>query len=266
MIGFDIGPPVFDPSRAITASGRVAQVQAVADAAYFHARVKLTSPILAGETMTIGYDTYADDRGESILPNGVQTRVRSEFALQLTGSASARLFVTDAYDQFGVWHARNEPGPANDDSARTYHSTRTDGGPWNLVRWKNDAAHGSDDGTFMFPATVQEIGVLRIRLASDKPSTSDAVVVDGNQIDIRLPWTLLQVADPTQRSVIDDDKATWPRETTTTDGIALAVSFAGELVETPRVSWNTWNEPPPFREYEKASLEIVAQQMRALSE
>lgn len=246
--------PEVQPYKAQGGAGRITRVSTSADAEFHRVKIELASPLGATERLLVAYDTYADDRGETKLPDGTVTRQRSEFVLDLQGRA-ADLKVTAAYDQFGVWHDTQRGFL---DPNRPYRSTATEGAPWNLVRWKNNGVHGSDDGRYQFPETVQDIGKLRVREASAPATSLDAVVVDGTTIDVRLPWTLLQVTDPTTLHVLDDNPSTRERETVVTPGFRLAIVLGASVVETDRVSWSGWEAAPAFRERKKASYDIFA--------
>ena len=267
LLKFELDPPSFDMFAPTVSAGRVAEVRAAADAEFFHLKITLRSPLAEGETMTIGYDTYADDRGESVLPNGKKTSQRSELALVVTRK-SAELMVMEAYDQFAVWHD-TQSGWHNKTEGhlpegRPYRSIPSDGGKWNLVRWQNNSEHGSDDGVYKFPATVQEIGKMRVREAAEQETGQSVVVFDDATITIRVPWTLLQVTDPSELRVLDDDPSTRPRETTITEGFRIAVSLDDELVETPRLRWPGWETVPPYKEAKKLAYAIFAEGLRAI--
>src|SRR5262249_2558086 len=134
-------------------SGRIAKVRAARDEAFFHLEVTLTKGLADGESLTIGYDTYRRDLGESILPDGTVTSNRAELALTIKAPDAAQLYVTEAYDLFGIWHGTST-------AKQLYHSIPTDGAPWMPVRWKNDQDHSSKDGKLTFPETIQPIGRL----------------------------------------------------------------------------------------------------------
>lgn len=268
LLGFEPDPPAFDMFSPTTGGGRIAEVRASVDAEFFHLKLRLTAPLADGEPLVIGYDTYDDARGESVLPNGKRTAQRSELALTVTLPGEAELRVMEAYDQFGVWHDIQDawhdkevselPGP------QPYHSIASDGGKWNLVRWKNNTTHGSEDGVYKFPETVQEIGRLRVRRSAEPETGHSAVIVDGSELRIRVPWTLLQITDPSSLLVLDDDPKTRPRETTVTEGIRVAVSLGDELVETPRHRWARWDKTPPYRERRKLGYAIFAEALRTI--
>lgn len=267
LLAFELAPPDYSKLPETTGTGRVRRVRAAANAEYFHLAIDLASPLADGETLTIGYDTYADDRGESVLPDGRRTTQRSELALSVT-TKIADLSVMAPYDQFGVWHdtqaAWHERTVSELPSGRPYRSVPSDAGIWNLVRWKNNGEHGSEDGAYRFPATVQDIGHLRVRRAGELETSLDAVVLDGSSLTVRVPWTLLQVTDPSSRLVLDDDPKTRPRETAVSEGFRIALSIGGDLLETPRMPWETWEKAPPYVERRKASYDIVTAGLKTI--
>jgi hypothetical protein len=271
LLAFTLDPPNFGMFAPVAGKGRIAEVRAAADAEYFHVKITLTSPLLEGQSLTIGYDTYADDRGESVLPNGAKTTQRSELALTVSPTA-AQLMVIEPYDQFGVWHdtqaAWHNKLVSRLPSGRPYRSVRSDAGKWNPVRWKNNGEHGSDDGVFKFPETVQDIGKLHVRKASEPETGRSAVVFDdsgaGPSLTVRIPWTLLNVTDPSDLRVLDDDPTTRERETSPTEGFRIAVSLGGDIVETPRFRWERWDRAPVYKERKKLAYPIFAEGLRGI--
>ncbi len=75
-------------------------------------------------------------------------------------------------------------------------------------------------------------------------------------ITLRIPWSLLQFTDPSMQKVMDDYKNTWEREEAITDGISLSVSYKGELVETERFTWDSWDHLNNLSDYKKASYDV----------
>ncbi|MCA9610635.1 MAG: hypothetical protein KC619_33800, partial [Myxococcales bacterium] len=190
---------VDDPS---TTGGPVESVSMAADARGLHVRIELAEPLPSAPRMTVGFDTYRDDLGDSRLPDGTETGVRSELALELDG-ASARMRVMQEYD---VYRIRDVPAVA------TFQSVARDGGTWVPILWQMTTDHGSDDGVWFFEGQDYELGALHVRGPSDEPSSMDAVILEERAIEIFLPWVMLQFADPSSRTVIHDDPTTMPPE------------------------------------------------------
>jgi hypothetical protein len=247
LIAFDVAPPSFKRWPKLTGSGRVRQIDADADAEFFHVRVTLDAPLSDGDTITLGFDTYGDALGESVLPGGRTTQHRNEFSLVYKAPDTAQLYVTQAYDLFGIWHGVS-------DENQLFHSVASDGGAWNPVRWKNNSHPTMPGGT----DDIDPVGTLRVRKPGGVDSSRDGVIPDAKTLHFRLPWTLLQFADPTTRTVIDDDRSTAARETMVSDGIAVSVQLGSDLLETQRMAWDTWDKVPATTEREKGSLKLFA--------
>lgn len=234
----------FDNSSCNVKSGKVAD-----DDVFFHVQFELNSSISSNDTIWIAFDTYREDLGESRLPNGVKLKNRAEFLLRITPDDSANLYSTQAYDLFGYWHGTSG-------SKQLFHSIATDGAPWNILRWKNN----------IFDTSIFYIGRLRLRHENDKSSSLDAVVWSEKSIDIQIPWTLLLFTDPSKREVLDDDRSTWERETTTTDGISVSFIQNNCLATSNRYMWMEWNQARPFVEREKPWIPDFTKALEKLAE
>lgn len=257
LVAFELPPPAFDEAPSTTGDARIRDVRAAFDAEFVHLRITLNAPLLDGDRLVIGLDTYADDRGETLLPNGARTTLRNEFALSLVAPDAAELQVLHSYDLRTIGYTA-PPGV-------TYRSTVSDSGDWAPMKWRIAAAHSADDGSMDFPEELHPIGVLRSRRAAAPQSSRDAVVIDDATVTIRLPWTLLHFADPSRRRVIDDAPQTPSvTEVFETPGIAFAVSIGGTLVETPRLGWPMWNEVPETRQRMKAGAATFFERLHAL--
>lgn len=255
LVAFEPPAPDYSAWSGAMGTGRVRRVQAVADAAFLHLAIELASPLTATETLTVGYDTHRADLGESVLPGGKTTNNRCEFALQVVGS-DAQLFVTRAYNTLGIWH-----GTSAED--QFFRSIATNGQPWDRLRWQNGGEHRGATAAQLFPATYFDAG--RLRVASGGAMTSlDAVQRKGNMVHVTLPWTYLNVTDPSAGMVLADDRATPAREAVNTDGVAFVVALGGEVLESTRYRWPSWETVPPTREREKASLPIFMRAVQAL--
>lgn len=252
FLAFDLEAPDWDRDPPVDGSGLVERARVTSDAAYFHVRLETTRRLTDGDTLNVGFDTYRDDRGESVLPDGTKTDNRNEFALVIEGEAEkARHYVMERYDLVGIWYATAEPW-------QRYRSVKSDGGQWNLFRLQNGQPHESRDGEMSWDTTYHDIGKLRIRTAEQTPTNLDAVVVHDDRVDIRIPWTLLNVTDPSKKQVMHDNIDTREHETWTTKGIAISVTHNQKLLfESNRFGWEDWDEAPPTTERKKRGLPIM---------
>jgi len=250
LLAFDLGAPDYAAHARTTGPGRVRQVETYADAEFFWVKLAMSPALADGETLTMGYDTYGDDVGETLLPDGVRTQRRSEFALTVTAPSTATLQVMKAYDLYAA--PRTTPQSLQ-------QSVASDSGHWAAIRRATSVAHGTDDGKFWFPGLDQPLGQLVARRASSPASSMDAVVIDGESVEVRIPWSMLHFTDPTTLSVMDDDAKTKVHETVVTEGIAVSVSVGGEVVETNRRAWEGWKRAPKFTERYKPAARALAE-------
>lgn len=255
LIAFELPPPVYKTLKE-QATGPVARIETASDPQYFRVRLGLRENYRPGERMVLGFDTYRDDLGDPILPTGARSSHRNEFALDLDLPKGARLLVTQPYDLVGIWHRSSGP-------QQIFQSKAVEGAPWALVRWQNDQPRTSADGSLSFPVKFYDIGILRIRQYSAPATSMDAVVVNDRQIEVRLPWTLLNFVDPSSRSVMHDDRSTPGRESLVSEGIAVSVDYRGQVLDSDgRHSWQTWTLVPPTTERDKPGM---ADMQRAFS-
>jgi hypothetical protein len=214
----------FIPWKTFETGAEIKDIKALANYDFFKIEIGLKSTMDVLGECWIAFDTYDGNLGESLLPNGAKVLTnRPEFALHIT-QHSAQLYVTQAYDLFGIWHKMTSKD-------QKFQSTVTDGEPWNLVRWKNNSS----------VSDVQFIGNLNINRSFQPIMSKDAVTIYDDKISIRIPWTLLQFVDPSEMRVFHDDKTTPDPETKVSDGIAVSINYKNKLYQTDtRFTWPTW--------------------------
>jgi hypothetical protein len=239
MIGFKEADPDYSKWAESTGTGNLKSVKGDMDNGYFYARIELDQPLPENDTVWVAFDTYRADLGESLLLNRQSIQNRAEFLLAINSSDISPMFVTQAYDLFGIWHHTST-------ASQLYHSIATDNAFWNPIRWK----------TNFYEWSYQEIGLLKTATEGDTLSSLDGVRIENNVITLRIPWTLLQFTDPSRQEVMDDDRSTLEREEALSDGISLSISYNSELLETERFTWDNWDMIGEINDYIKNSYDI----------
>lgn len=207
----------FDPNTDISF------VNAEVNYSFFELEIGLKNPLDLPDEMWVTFDTYGANLGESILPSGDSIPNRSEFALFIT-NYSAQLYVTEAYDIFGIYHNYSIP-------EQLYHSIPTDGANWNILRIRNNSSHSS----------VQFIGDLQTNFSFQPPVSTDAVTISDEAIYIRIPWSYLNVVAPDQMKVLNDYRNTPEKEDTISDGFDVAVQYRNKWYSSDeRYTWDPW--------------------------
>lgn len=194
----------------------------------------------------IAIDTYDSILGEKKLPNGTTINSGAEFVLHIL-QHSARLYVTQAYDIFALWHRE-----LTED--QKLQSIPTLGAPWKIVRWKNNAGY----------LDVQYIGELKLKKSFQPSSSNDAVTIYDSKIEIRLPWTLINIVDPSKPWVLHDDKVFPYLGTRVSDGINFTIDYKNTLyTHDNRFALKTWNSvrKEDYTEEFKTSYWVMQKQL-----
>ncbi len=202
----------------------ISKISADANLKFFEIKLDLKNSFETMDELWVALDTYDADLGESKLPNDVTIPSRSEFALRITNH-SAELFVTEAYDTYGIWHKISSPN-------QLYHSIATDGNPWNIVRIKNNSSN----------TDIQYIGDLQVNHDFQPYSSKDGVTISDKSIHIRLPWNYINFVAPNTKTVLNDNRATTEKEDIITDGIKINAYYKQNWYQHDnRFVWENWN-------------------------
>jgi len=233
----------------------------------------------------VGLDTIDPNRGDGCLNPAcsVQTERRIEFLLRIDSPSDVTLSVDQPYDLVGVWHGFREPW-------QLYHTAVNDDGLFNLMRTVTNDAFWFG-GKELAPIIYQDVGKFRTGRETTTTNTNFWYSMTEGTLEVRIPWTLLNVTDPSSRMVVDDDvpgkkDATVElqiRQTPEISVIVTALGGAGENEETlvdtlprakkqgqtwvipalgaPTYTWATWDENPSYRMYRKQSFGMVQSQL-----
>lgn len=242
--------PAFLPWKTFDPNDEITSIRAFPNYDFFELEINLKNPMDVLGECWVSFDTYDPMLGESILPNGIALPSRSEFALHID-QHSARLYVTQAYDLFGIWHKMTT-------NLQKFQSTATDGAPWQIARWKNNS--GVSD--------VQYIGDMKLNKSFQPESSLDAVTISSDKISVRIPWSLLQYVDPSQAAVFNDDRTTLAAETRESDGIAVSIHYKDKLYSCDsRFTWDKWSSVPEgnVQEQKKTSYWTMYDQLKSFN-
>jgi hypothetical protein len=198
------GLPVVGQGR--NSSGTLGQLRAGADESYVYLAVELSPGKFpwASRGVQVAIDTYLSEVGQHRLPRSlVQSEIGFEFLVDLVEPQRGTIMVTPDYQRHDV---RVDPA-TGDDFGRFFRRpvitrNRSDGRFDSLLVITNRARFGRD-GRF-FPARRYDRGKLRYGTEA-RSSLSDWFLDEkAGLLQVRIPWDLLNVTDPSTRTLLFD--------------------------------------------------------------
>lgn len=221
------------------------------DESYLYLALESSGGTRASARTLIGIDTYARDRGEFRLPDGQRTEAGLEFYLDVSDTSAGRLFIARRYSPYIT--PRSGMGPADLDPFYNVECT---------VDVRSDSADFDSlfavANRFRVTRSLRQIpvrGVDRGRLRYGRASASTLadwfVDRDAGLVEIRLAWGLLNVTDPSSRTVLTAVRHDNSVATDTTDGFRFVVAEPplgaadpeAVLTASATYRWPTWEEP-----------------------
>ncbi len=228
----------------------------------------------------IGIDTCSAEGGERALPFGTNLKspVGLTFLVHLAGKERSRILVAASYDKY----LNGETGVLKPEAS--------DEGAWVMMQNETNIRRISRDGKRFFPARVFTMSRLRFgsldTKTSDYHSLADFFSRD-NKVELRIPWGLINVTDPSSRTILWLDKNGATRQTAGVRLLALSYKpEEGKLVahrtggaanhtdclpveltaaQVKTYSWNGW-EAPIFHTFLKESYYHYQKVLQAIPE
>jgi hypothetical protein len=249
-------PVLYQATARNTAAARPIALKSLRiahDEAYVYLRLDVGRIDWSRAHYQIGIDTYRKDLGDTLLPHTASTSpVGLEFVLELAGPDSSELLVDHPYNAY-----RPVTIPGSNPPAVQYvynHSVRTianSAGAYDSVVVVPNRRRIGRDGR-IYPA----MSYNRNRLVYGRQQANSIADWYANQatgvIEVRLPWGMLQVLDPSTRSVLSGVTKRSEGIGTPTDGFRFVVesydprnpASGGERL--PRGSSSTFSQPPTW--------------------
>ncbi len=236
------------------------------DASYIQIALEMVPPDWRREGIEIGIDTWRSAAGQHLLPaSGLRSTVGFEFQVNLAGPDSGAIRVAPSYNRYDV--------PADPASGRDFGhffhrpvtvSDRADGRFDAMQVTVNRSRYGRD-GTF-FPAATVDRG--RLRYGSAGASTLSDWYYDSRAglLELRIPWDLLNVTDPSTRTLLFDHDSTGEFGTVHADSFHFVVARydkarrrAASTLGPAAWTWQPWTVPVSH-----SRLKPAADSMRAV--
>lgn len=188
---------------AVVAARRLDAFWVHHDEAYLYLRLDVGAVDWSRARYVIGVDTYDAQRGDSRLPyTGTRSTSRLEFAIDLAGPSAARVLVDRPYNLYRFLPIVGARTPALQSVYnRPFRTEPNDDGRYDTV-WvtPNRRTIGRDGRVY----DAQRLERNRLRHALQRETTLADWYADSSTrtIELRIPWGLLHVMDPSSRFVL----------------------------------------------------------------
>lgn len=237
------------------------------DEGYLYIRVDSTDYDFDQDVLLIPIDTIDGQGNETYSKYENTFSEGADFVLQIKGKKDSRLLVDAYYDNYYFRYA-----VLTDllEYKEEFHSKNS--GLFNPIMLAlNKEVIVPPEGTII-PFTGYETGSLLYGISdSDHASfnsLSDFYYEDG-VLEVRIPWQLLNVMDPSEKMVIDDMHVNGKISPLSIDGFSIGIdwiknnSTKGNNVEMEEYTWSNWDQPT-YHERLKKSYFVVQQGFKDL--
>jgi hypothetical protein len=223
--------------------GLVRALRAGSDESYWYIAVELAPGGFPWDSLglQLAIDTHRPEVGQHLLPHSrARSEVGFEFLIQLPSPISGALKVTPDYNRHD---ARIDPTTGDDFgrfSRRPVQTVNRKDGRFDSLFIITNRARFGRDGTF-YPAQGYDRG--KLRYGSQESSSLADWYLDQHAglLQMRIPWDLINVTDPSTRTLLDD------RRTRGSFGTARATAFhVGVIVHRKRGDRQILGALPPL--------------------
>lgn len=252
------------------------EVEISSDSGYLYFLLSFSNPVnFANQSVYLLLDTIGE-QGQNTIHLSKDTLLQSDlgvdFLINLSGDENSRIMVDSYYDTYYYLYAhmlnmvKREP-----------YANQKNNGVFHPIRLALNKELTIPSTNTLVPFEGYETGVLKFGNGNPDHkqfnSLTDVSISDNKKIiEIRIPWQLLNVKDPSLKEVMGDIWKAGLSKSETIQGIraAVAATEQGKLVQTiPRqsnnvlhqkdvflYSWNEWKQPL-FYERLKKSYDII---------
>ena len=256
------------PDLIVNTGDGIERIEVSMDVSFLYLDLTFSQPIdLENEHLYIGLDTYARERGETrygktlpyFAPSGM------EYLVSLTGKDTSQLLVIPPYN-YASYHFTSYEGLAGS-------------GIFEPMQKLINKERAQEDGT-PIAAVYEDTSAMRFGTLE---KSNNLWNIAGNILSVRIPWTRINVSDPSRGRVLDDhgtyntDPLKDQLATTISEGIGISFVLVDANDGTLKASypkqgsdtevlfpWKNWDEPE-FKQRLKDSYPIIKQYFERFS-
>jgi hypothetical protein len=259
---------------------RLTRLSVQHDEGFLYLRLETGAPVdFSRAHYLIGLDTTGTGIGERSFPFRVKllSPMGLTFLVHLAGKDKSRILAAATYDKY-----------LNEGSGRIVPAESTDCA-WVIMQNQTNRRRVSKDGKRFFAAEVANTSRLRFgTLEPDKKEYHSLAdfFFSGNAIELRIPWGLVNVTDPSSKNVLWKEQGALVKKTTGIRVVALSYKPGDGLSAAPtgasaahtdcfpsawtedrvkRYVWHDWNTPV-YHTYVKESYHSYGRVLAGIPE
>lgn len=249
------------PSPTLAPPLQLRSFSVASDEAYVYMKLEVGAIDWRRAAYLIGIDTHSPALGDGVLPiTGTRSPVGLEFVVDLHGPDGSHVLVDHPYNLYREKPIRgSRPAAVQQVYNRPFRSVANSAGHYDSLIVETNRRRIGRDGTVYPPRTVDRSRLLFARQSETTLADWYADTTTG-VIELRIPWGMLNVLDPSSRLVLRGDPRTGKVAGVRTDGFRflvqsydprrpaapgdrLPVGTAGGFGAIPTWRWPTWEEP-----------------------
>lgn len=224
------------------------------DAAHLRLKIKKKDLSLDKDKIIIGFDITPNTGIVKEAKSNVNYQIPIDFKCTINGENESKIEVDTNYDVFEYLFKKQLNLKESDKMQNTFSPIR--------LRLRNRIYLPLDDK--IIAPSYYETGTLRYGPIDSKDDDYEIIndfYQEGDILEIRIPWELLNISDPSQMMVLDDfrNKTLVSGESLAVipvDKIKVGISLNGSDMTFVEYGWNKW-EIPKTKERLKDSYKIV---------
>lgn len=223
------------------------KLQMMYDEKHIFFRVKLSSDYLIDDIIYIPLDITPKSGSKKDITNELSYDRNMDFVIVINGEDNSKILVQEYYNNIYALFG-SEVGKEN------IYINKPDKnvGEFDLIRQLSRNSMYDEKGEKR-DAALESVGILRYGSANPDRENYDSLadfMISGNNIEIRIPWALLNFADPSEMMIHDDYYKNYGVEFMNIQELyaALMIEKASETVEIPsgRLELSGWGDYPKW--------------------
>lgn len=245
-------------------TNNLGKLYAKSDERYLYLMIKADSYQFDTDTLLIPIDTKSDQGNFKSNDTGVSFDKAADFLIQIKGKDNTRILVDSYYDSFYFLYGEQyKMLPAVGD-IRT-----RDSGRFFPMRMCFGYEMTVPPENTLIPFKSYETG--KLLYGNSNPSSKDYrsladFIYKDNMVELRIPWQLLNVMDPSERQIMDDLYVMQNITATNADTFSFGLGQVGRMSSITLNGTYSWKEwiVPTYHERLKPSYNVLKEGFKAL--